>query len=96
MPRSRPPRAPQLLRASEAAELLNVTAATIRKWIGNDRIPYVTLPNGEPRIPLPALLSSLGGNYDLGKALGEPGAKTVAEARGRAKSGTGEFTRVVA
>jgi len=82
MPRTRPRRTPQLLRTSEAAELLNVTSATIRNWISDDLIPYVRLPNNEPRIPLPALLSALGGNYDLARALDDAADEVVASAQG--------------
>ena len=59
----------QLLSASEAAELLNVSVRTIHTWIEKDAIPYVELPSSGPRrsyrIPLQGLLSSLSGSYDL-------------------------------
>jgi excisionase family DNA binding protein len=59
----------QLLSASEAAELLNVSVRTIHTWIEKDAIPYVELPRSGPkrsyRIPLQGLLMSLSGSYDL-------------------------------
>jgi excisionase family DNA binding protein len=59
----------QLLSASEAAELLNVSVRTIHTWIEKDAIPYVELPRTGPkrsyRIPLQGLLMSLSGSYDL-------------------------------
>jgi excisionase family DNA binding protein len=61
----------RLLTTEEAAQLLNVDRRTILNWIKGDRIPYVKLPGGERRaqyrVPRLALLSMLGGNYDLAK-----------------------------
>jgi hypothetical protein len=37
----------------------------VTNWIKADRVPYVQLPGGEYRLPLAALLRSLGGTYDL-------------------------------
>jgi excisionase family DNA binding protein len=65
VPRSSARSAPQLLTPAEAAQLLSVSPRTITNWIHDDRIPYVTLPSGGYRVPLHALLRSLGGNYDL-------------------------------
>jgi excisionase family DNA binding protein len=69
----------QLLSASEAAELLNVSVRTIHTWIEKDAIPYVELPRSGPkrsyRIPLQGLLMSLSGSYDLSEDIGpDPGA----------------------
>jgi excisionase family DNA binding protein len=60
---------PQLLKVSAVAEMLNVSPRTVLKWIEQERVPYVKLPGGEYRLPLQALLSSLGGTYDLAGAL---------------------------
>lgn len=64
---------PRLITTKEAAELLHVSQRTIVKWIENDAIPYLRLPQvgkrQEYRIPLAALLRSLGGNYDLAAEL---------------------------
>jgi len=64
---------PRLITTREAAELLHVSPRTIVKWIDNDAIPYLRLPQAgkrqEYRIPLAALLKSLGGNYDLAAEL---------------------------
>lgn len=61
--------APQLLKAQEAADILNVDVRTIHTWIAKQSIPYLELPtNGTKRsyrIPLQGLLSSLSGTYDL-------------------------------
>ena len=61
--------APQLIKAQEAADLLNVDIRTIHSWIAREQIPYIELPSGgkKPsyRIPLQGLISSLSGNYDL-------------------------------
>jgi excisionase family DNA binding protein len=69
MPPTKPTLRAQLLSASEAAELLNVSVRTIHTWIEKDAIPYVELPRTGPkrsyRIPLHGLLSSLSGSYDL-------------------------------
>jgi len=59
----------QLIKAQDAARLLNVDVRTIHAWIKNDRIPYVELPRSgrrrSYRIPLQGLLNSLSGTYDL-------------------------------
>lgn len=64
---------PRLVTTKEAADLLHVSPRTIVKWIDNDAIPYLRLPQvgkrQEYRIPLAALLKSLGGNYDLAAEL---------------------------
>jgi excisionase family DNA binding protein len=66
---TKPTLAPQLIKAQEAADLLNVDIRTIHQWIAKERIPYIELPSGgaKPsyRIPLQGLLNSLSGNYDL-------------------------------
>ncbi len=62
---------PHLLTVSEAAELLNVSERTVRRWIEAESIPYLELPGGGYRIPQGALLSSLRGNYDLAAELRE-------------------------
>lgn len=57
---------PQLLTVNEAASLLRVTDTTIRRWIGDKKIPYLELPGGSGyRIPQASLLASLAGNFDL-------------------------------
>ncbi len=61
--------ATQLLKAQDAADLLNVDIRTIHSWIEQGRIPYIELPGPRKRpsyrIPLQGLLSSLSGTYDL-------------------------------
>ena len=57
-----------MLTTREAARLLAVSPRTVLKWIERDTVPYVTLPNDgssrtQYRIPLPALIDSLSGNY---------------------------------
>ena len=84
MPRSNARSAPQLLTPNEAAELLSVSPRTIANWISADQIPYVTLPSGTHRVPLHALLSSLGGNYDLSKELQAEQAEYRSDAGSRA------------
>ena len=68
-PNPAPPKlAPQLIKPQEAADLLNVDIATVRRWIAKDAIPYVKLPgNGKPsyRIPLQGLINSMTANFDL-------------------------------
>jgi hypothetical protein len=44
-------------------------AKVLRRWIDAERIPYLRLPSGGYRIPVGALLASLGGNYALGEEL---------------------------
>lgn len=56
---------PQLISVAQAASLLNVSDRTIRRWINDEKIPFLELPGGEYRIPQGALLASLRGNYDL-------------------------------
>jgi len=70
MPPNSPTRvAPQLLKAQEAAELLNVDVRTVHGWIEKGLIPYIELPGSglrpSYRIPLQGLLNSLSGTYDL-------------------------------
>jgi excisionase family DNA binding protein len=60
---------PQLITVAQAADLLNVSDRTIRRWIENEKIPFLELPGGAYRIPQGALLASLRGNYDLGREL---------------------------
>lgn len=48
-------KSPQLLRVSEAAQLLNVREGTIRAWIFRRRLAYVRVGNRSVRIPLDAL-----------------------------------------
>jgi excisionase family DNA binding protein len=61
--------APRLINVAQAASLLAVSEKTIRRWIDAERIPYLRLPSGGYRIPVGALLASLGGNYALGDEL---------------------------
>jgi excisionase family DNA binding protein len=61
--------APRLINVAQAASLLAVSEKTIRRWIDAERIPYLRLPSGGYRIPVGALLASLGGNYVLGDEL---------------------------
>lgn len=56
---------PQLLTVAQAADLLNVSDRTVRRWIEAEKVPYVELPGGSYRIPQGALLASLRGTYDL-------------------------------
>jgi excisionase family DNA binding protein len=56
---------PLLLTVTQAASLLSVSDRTVRRWIKAERIPFLTLPSGEYRIPQGALLASLRGTYDL-------------------------------
>jgi len=60
---------PQLLTVAQAAALLNVSDKTIRRWVADDKVPYVKLPGGGVRIPQGALLASLQGTYDLAAEL---------------------------
>lgn len=62
---------PQLLTVAQAASLLNVSDRTLRRWIEDEKIPYLELPSGSYRIPQGALLASLRGNYDLARELRE-------------------------
>jgi excisionase family DNA binding protein len=59
----------QLLKAQDAADLLNVDIRTIHAWIEKGDIPYIKLPGKRRRpsyrIPLQGLLNSLSGTYDL-------------------------------
>jgi excisionase family DNA binding protein len=63
--------APKLITVAQAASLLAVSEKTVRRWIDDERIPYLRLPGGGYRIPQGALLASLGGNYALGDELEE-------------------------
>lgn len=45
----------QLLRASEAAEFLNVKESTIRSWLLKRRLPHVVVGRRAVRIPRAAL-----------------------------------------
>lgn len=38
-----------LLTTTEAAEMLRVEAATVRRWAADGKIPAVTLPSGQYR-----------------------------------------------
>jgi excisionase family DNA binding protein len=62
---------PQLLTVAQAATLLNVSERTVRRWIADERIPFLELPGGGYRIPQGALLASLRGTYDLAAELRE-------------------------
>ena len=62
---------------AQAASLLAVSEKTVRRWIADERIPYLRLPGGGYRIPQGALLASLGGNYSLGDELAEIDAATA-------------------
>jgi len=63
--------APKLITIAQAASLLAVSEKTVRRWIDDERIPFVRLPSGGYRIPQGALLASLGGNYALADELDE-------------------------
>ena len=63
--------APKLLTVAQAAKLLAVSEKTVRRWIDDERIPYLRLPGGGYRIPQGALLASLGGTDQLGDELEE-------------------------
>lgn len=64
---------PKLLTTKEAADLAHVAPRTVVKWIENDSIPYIVLPQvgkrKEYRIPMNAFLRSFGGNFDLASEL---------------------------
>lgn len=62
---------PKLLTVAQAAELLAVSEKTIRRWLADERVPYLKLPGGGYRIPQGALLASLAGTYDLSGELKE-------------------------
>jgi excisionase family DNA binding protein len=89
---------PRLITVEEAAELLAVSASTIRNWIKRDTIPYIELPKksagntrGQYRIPLQGLLNTLSGNYDLGAALtrlDQAGTELTDEAYAEMRRGT--------
>jgi excisionase family DNA binding protein len=74
---------PKLLTVAQAASLLAVSEKTVRRWIDNERIPYLRLPGGGYRIPQGALLASLGKNYALGDELEEIDAHIAGGHRGR-------------
>ena len=65
----------QLIKAQDAADLLDVDVRTIHKWIKDGRIPYIELPRSGTRrsfrIPLQGLLNSLSGTYDLAAEVNE-------------------------
>lgn len=67
--------APKLVTVAQAASLLAVSEKTVRRWIDDERIPYLKLPSGGYRIPQGALLASLGGNYALADELEETEAR---------------------
>lgn len=57
---------PVFLTVNEAASLLRVSDKTIRRWIADERIPYLELPGGSGyRIPQASLLASLNRNFDF-------------------------------
>jgi excisionase family DNA binding protein len=62
---------PKLLTVAQAAALLAVSEKTIRRWLADERVPYLKLPGGGYRIPQGALLASLAGTYDLGREVEE-------------------------
>lgn len=62
---------PQLLTVAQAASLLNVSERTIRRWVADEKVPYLKLPSGQLRIPQVALLASLQGTHDLAAELAE-------------------------
>lgn len=84
MPQTAAP--PRLMTIAQAASLLAVSEKTVRRWIADERIPYLRLPGGGYRIPQGALLASLGGNYALGDELAQidAGAAGVTEDEVRA------------
>jgi excisionase family DNA binding protein len=71
-------RSPELLRIPEAAERLNVSRASVYRWIGEGRLPAVQLGGrGAPiRIPAPELerwlgqqMSAMGGSFAAGESV---------------------------
>jgi len=60
-----PPADTDLLTVGQAAALLQVDIATVRRWTVEGKVLYVILPGGHRRIPRGPLLASLGGNYDI-------------------------------
>lgn len=59
----------ELLTVGEVARILRVAEPTVRKWIGRDEVPYLTLPGGEYRVPRVELFRGLGGNVDGAKVM---------------------------
>lgn len=53
-----------LMTVSEVARVLRVAESTVRKWIGRNEIPYLTLPGGDYRVPRTELFRGLRGNVD--------------------------------
>jgi excisionase family DNA binding protein len=60
---------PILLTVAQAADLLNVSERSIRRWIDDEAIPYLKLPGGGYRIPQASLLASLSSTQDLAEEL---------------------------
>jgi excisionase family DNA binding protein len=81
---------PQLLTVAQAASLLNVSEKTIRRWVDDEKIPYLRLPSRQIRIPLAALLASLQGNYDLAGEVAELDARFVGVTEDAIRAASGE------
>ncbi len=62
---------PRLLTVAQAASLLNVSDRTVRRWIDEEKVPFLERPDGSYRLPQGALLASLRGTYDLARELRE-------------------------
>lgn len=59
----------ELLTVGEVSRLLRVAGSTVRKWIGEGRVPYIELPGGDYRIPRAELIRTLRGNVDIAAIL---------------------------
>ncbi len=55
----------RLLTEEEAATKVMVSPDLLRRWIGDGRVPYVTLPDGQVRLPTPALEDAVAGDHAL-------------------------------
>lgn len=64
-----------LLTVGEVSRLLRVAGSTVRKWIGEGRVPYIELPGGDYRIPRTELIRTLRGNVDVAAILASIEAK---------------------
>ncbi len=55
-----------LLTTGEAATRLHVTDETVRRWIAAGKIPAITLPSGQFRIPCGVVDDILAGTVPVG------------------------------
>lgn len=54
---------PVLLTTGEVAEVLQVDAATVRRWITSGKLRAVRLPSGQSRIPREVIEGILNGQH---------------------------------